>query len=207
MALALAKLWNVSVNPPVATQVMFNPSDYGIDRGATYAELDVPGLKTPILQFVRGEAQTLTLALFLDGSNARQPVKDALTALRKFICIDGELHTPPVCLFEWGDVRFQGVATSLKEKFSLFDNSGNVVRATVTLTLKSYEAVEVQVRDLKRSSPDRTRVRTVRDGETLAQFANEAYGDPRLWRTIATQNDIDRPRFLTTGQTLRIPAV
>lgn len=207
MALAKAKLWNVSVNPPVATEVMFNPTDYGIDRGANYAELDVPGLKTPILQFVRGEAQTLSLSLFLDGSDARQPVKAALTALRQFICIDGELHTPPVCLFEWGDVRFQGVATSLKEKFSLFDSDGNVVRATVTLSLKSYEAVEVQIRDMKLSSPDRTRVRTVRDGETLAQLSNEAYGDPRLWRTIATQNNIERPRFLTTGQTLRIPAV
>jgi len=160
MGLAKAKLWNVSVNPPVATEVMFNPTDYGIDRGANYAELDVPGLKTPILQFVRGEAQTLSLSLFLDGSDARRPVKEALTALRKFISIDGELHTPPVCLFEWGDVRFQGVATSLKEKFSLFDSDGNVVRATVTLTLKSYEAVEVQIRDMKRSSPDRTRVRT-----------------------------------------------
>jgi Contractile injection system tube protein len=99
MALAKAKLWNVSVNPPVATDVMFNPTDYGIDRGANYAELDVPGLKTPVLQFVRGEAQTLSLSLFLDGSDARQPVKDALTALRQFICINGDLHTPPVCLF------------------------------------------------------------------------------------------------------------
>jgi nucleoid-associated protein YgaU len=200
-------LWNVSVNPPVATEVMFNPTDYSIDRGASYAELDVPGLKTPILQFVRGEAQTLSLALFLDGSDARQPVSDALAALRQFICIDGHLHTPPVCLFVWGDVKFQGVVTSIKEKFSLFDGDGKVVRAVVTLSLKSYEAVEVQIRDLKRSSPDRTRVRTVRDGETLAQLANEAYGDPRLWRAIATENDIDRPRFLTSGQTLRIPAV
>jgi hypothetical protein len=207
MALAKARLWNVSVNPPVATDVMFNPTDYGIDRGASYAELDVPGLKTPILQFVRGEAQTLSLSLFLDGSDARQPVAGALAALRKFICIDGELHTPPVCLFEWGDVSFQGVATSLKEKYSLFDGDGNVVRATVTLALKSYEAVEVQLREMKRSSPDRTRVRSVRDGETLAQLANEAYGDPRLWRVIASQNGIDRPRFLSTGQTLRIPAV
>jgi nucleoid-associated protein YgaU len=206
MGLAKAKLWNVSVQNPTFTEVMFNPTDYGIDRGANYAELDVPGLKTPILQFVRGEAQTLSIALFLDGSDARKPVKDALKALRQFVCIDGELHSPPVCLFEWGDVRFQGVVTSLKEKFSLFDPSGNVIRATVTLSLKSYEAVEVQIRDMKRSSPDRTRVRSVRDGETLAQFANEAYGEPRLWRVIATANNIDRPRFLTSGMTLRIPA-
>ena len=130
MALAKAKLWNVSVNPPVATEVMFNPTDYGIDRGANYAELDVPGLKTPILQFVRGEAQTLSLVLFLDGSDARQPVKAALQALRKFVCIDPDLHSPPVCLFEWGDVQFQGVATSPGREFSLFDSDGNVVRAS-----------------------------------------------------------------------------
>lgn len=206
MGLAKAKLWNVSVKNPTFVEVMFNPTDYGIDWGANYAELDVPGLKTPILQFVRGEAQTLTLALFLDGSDARRPVKDALKALRQFVCIDGELHSPPVCRFEWGDVRFQGVVTSLKEKFSLFDASGNVVRATVTLSLKSYEAVEVQIRDMKRSSPDRTRVRSVREGETLAQLADEAYGEPRLWRVIATANDLDRPRFLTPGLTLRVPA-
>ncbi len=206
MGLAKAKLWNVSVKTPTFIEVMFNPTDYGIDRGANYAELDVPGLKTPILQFVRGEAQTLSLTLFLDGSDARKPVKDALKALRQFVCINGELHSPPVCLFEWGDVRFQGVVTSLKEKFSLFDSDGKVVRATVTLSLKSYEAVEVQIRDMKRESPDRTRVRSVRDGDTLAELANEAYGEPRLWRVLATENDIDRPRFLTAGLTLRIPA-
>jgi hypothetical protein len=202
-----ARLTNVSVFPPEVTEVMFNPTDYSIDRGATYAELDVPGLGTPILQFIRGEARTLSLTLFLDGSDARQPVKSALKALRKFVAIDSDLHSPPVCLFQWGDVHFQGVVTSLKEKFSLFDSDGKVIRATVNLSLKSYQSVEVQVRGMKLESPDRTRVRTVRDGETLAQLANEAYGNPRLWRSIASQNNIARPRFLVTGQTLQIPAI
>jgi hypothetical protein len=207
MALIKAKLWNVSVNPPTSIDVMFNPTDYGIDRGASYAELDVPGLATPILQFIRGEAQTLSLALFLDGSDARQPVAACLNALRAFVTISGELHAPPICLFQWGDQSFQGVVTSLKEKFSLFDTNGNVVRATVTLSLKSYVPADVQIRAIKASSPDRTRVRTVRDGETLAQLAYEAYGQPGLWRPIATANGIDRPRFIQTGQTLTIPAL
>jgi hypothetical protein len=207
MTLVNAQLWNVSVSPPTSVPVMFNPTDYGIDRGANYAELDVPGLSTPILQFIRGEAQTLSLSLFLDSFDSRGTVSDALNKLRAFVTIDGHLHSPPVCLFQWGDQSFQGVVTSLKEKFSLFDSYGNVVRATVTLSLKSYLPVEVQVRTQKASSPDRTRVRTVRDGETLAQFANEAYGQPRLWRPIAAANGIDRPRFLQPGQTLTIPAL
>ena len=81
MALQPATLTNVSVNPVQVTQVMFNPTDYGIDRGATYTELDVPGLSTPILQFVRGEAQTLSLALFLDGSDARLRMDGMLSHL------------------------------------------------------------------------------------------------------------------------------
>ena len=207
MELVSAKLKNVSVDPPVETRVMFNPTDYGIDRGASYAELQVPGLKTPILQFVRGEAETLSLDLFLDATDKRQPVKQALDALRKFVQIDENLHSPPVCLFEWGDVSFQGVVTSLKEKFNLFDASGKVTRARVTLSLKSYQSVEVQLRELKKSSPDRTHVRTLKEGETLAHLAQEAYGDPRLWRPIAEANDIDRPRFVPPGSTLRIPAL
>jgi hypothetical protein len=207
MALAKAKLWNVSLATPTSIDVMFNPTDYGIDRGAYYAELVVPGLNTPILQFVRGEAQTLSLVLFLDGSDLRQPVSSALAALRQFVTIDGELHSPPVCLFQWGDQSFQGVVTSLKEKFSLFDQDGNVIRATITLSLKSYVPADVQIRAIKASSPDRTRVRAVRDGETLAQLANEAYGNPKLWRPIADANGIDQPRLLQTGQTLQIPAL
>lgn len=213
MSLVHAKLVNVSVHPPVKVPVLFNPGEYGVDRGANYAEVQVPGLRTPILQFVRGEASTLSVELFLDRTNERKDVERDLDTLRKFIRIDGELHAPPVCQFEWGgplergSVRFfQGVVTSIKEKFQLFGEDGKVLRARLTVTLKSYESAEVQMRELRRSSPDRTRVRVFREGETLAHVANETYGDPRLWRRIAQANAIPRPRFIPVGTALRIPA-
>jgi len=209
-----ATLTNVSkAAPQPRVVVQFNPTEYGIDRGSSYAELQVPGLNTPVLQFVRGEAQTLSLELFLDGtdqrarSNPDETVEGRLEKIRAFVTIDEHLHAPPVCLFQWQHIRFQGVVTSLKEKYTLFDESGNVLRARVTLTLKSYEAVEVQLRTMNLLSPDRSRVRVVGDGETLAQLATEAYGNPRLWRVIAEANDIDRPRFLISGTALRIPAL
>jgi hypothetical protein len=49
--------------------VMFNPSQYSITRNLNYAEIGVPGLSMPLLQFVRGEVQTLDLVLFLDSSD------------------------------------------------------------------------------------------------------------------------------------------
>jgi len=214
MGLEHATLTNVSKLPaPPSIQVQFNPTEYAIDRGASFAELQVPGLRTPLLQFVRGEAQTLNLELFLDGTDKRastkpgETVEGRLAALRKFVEIDAELHAPPVCLFQWRQVKFYGVVSSFKEKYQLFDESGKVLRARVTLSLKSYEAVEVQLREMGLKSPDRTRVRVVREGETLAAIAAEVYGNPRLWRTLAEVNNIDRPRFVAPGTPLRVPAL
>ncbi len=207
MPLEKAKIWNVSVEPPTSVEVLFNPTEYGIDRGAHHAELLVPGLRTPILQFVRGMQETLELELFLDRTNRRQIVEDDLEKLRSFVRIDGELHATPVCRFEWGRVSFRGVVASFRERYKLFHEDGTVLRARVTLALKSYESAEVQQRELRRASPDRTRVRVLREGETLSALATEAYGDPRLWRRIAEENDVDRPRFVPPGTPLRIPAL
>lgn len=200
-----AKIVNVSVYPPIETDVLFNPTEYGINRGANYAELQAPGLRTPILQFIRGEAQTIDLELFLDRTNSRKEVEADLDDLRNFVTIHEDLHAPPVCRFEWGKVCFQGVVTSLKEKFQLFANDGKVLRARVTLSIKSYESAEVQLRNPPRSSPDRTRVRVFHEAESIALIANEVYGDPRLWRLIASENNIERPRFVEPGTPLRIP--
>jgi hypothetical protein len=208
-----ATLQNVSKAGQPRVAVQFNPTEYGIDRGASYAELQVPGLRTPLLQFVRGESQTLSLELFLDGTDTRasldpdDSVEGRLAQLRPFVEIDQDLHAPPVCCFTWKDVTFYGVVTSFREKYTLFDQSGRVLRARVSLSLKRYESVEVQLRELKTKSPDRTRVRVVRDGETLASIAAEVYGDPRQWRILAEANDIDRPRFVRAGTPLSVPAL
>jgi len=208
MGLTKATLKNVSGNSPKSVDVLFNPTEYSIDRGASFAELQVPGLSTPILQFVRGEASTLNVELFFDRTNSRKSIDDSLSDLRKFVEIDSELHAPPVCQFVWGKSPFfQGVVTSLKEKFTLFDESGAILRARVTLSMKQYVPVEVQRRTLKLASPDRTRVRVLREGESLTQLAQEAYGNPGMWKLIATANNIDRPRFVSPGTELVIPAI
>lgn len=207
MALEKARLVNVSVDPEVAIDVLFNPTQYDVDRKVSFAELPVPGLRTPIVQFIRGDGESLSVELFLDRTNRRHPVEDDLEQLRRFVRIDGELHAPPVCRFDWGKLRFQGVITSLKERFVLFAEDGRVLRARVSVQLRSYESAEVQRRELKLSSPDRTRVRVFKAGDTLASIANEAYGDPRLWRVIARENDVSRPRFVRPGTPLRIPAL
>lgn len=208
MALVKATLTNISTDDdsdPI--EVQFNPTEYSMTRGASYAEVAVPGLSVPLLQFVRGETQTLNMELFLDGSDARQSVASALDDLRSFVEIDEDLHAPPVCEFQWGDTLFQGVVTTLNEKFVLFGESGEILRARVTVTMKSYVPPEVQARTLNRQSPDREKTRVVKEGDRLDFIAFEEYGDASLWRVIARRNNLARPRILTPGLVLEIPAI
>jgi hypothetical protein len=207
VALTHATITNVSKQLSVPIRVGFNPTEYTVSRGANYAEVAAPGLSTPILQFVRGEAESLRMELLLDGTDGRTDVHDKLEALRALVRIDSDLHTPPVVQFSWGKESFQGVVTQLEEKMTLFDQEGGVLRSRVTLTFKSYESVETQQRQTPMFSPDRTRVRVLREGQTLAHVAYEAYGDPSLWRAIAETNGIERPRFVPAGTALVVPAI
>lgn len=187
--------------------VRFNPSELSMDRASHYASMPVPGLSMPILQYIRGESDMLHLELFLDRTDQGSDIERDIAALENFVVIDGGLHAPPVVEFAWGKFAFTGVVTTLRQRMTLFSEDGRRLRARLSMSLKSYKAAEVQLRDLKLASPDRSHTRVLREGETLAHIAYEAYGDPRMWRPIALANGIERPRFIAPGTPLRIPAL
>jgi hypothetical protein len=207
MALQKAKICDVSHAQSKFVEVLFNPTDLSVEGGSHYASMPVPGLSMPILQYIRGESDVLSLELFLDAADKNKDVEEDLANLEKFVLIDSSLHAPPVVEFFWGGFSFTGVVTALRRKMTLFSEDGRVLRARVTLSIRSYKSAEVQLRELKLSSPDRTHVRVLREGETLAHIAYEVYGDPRMWRPIALANGIERPRFIDPGTPLQIPAL
>ena len=58
--------------------MQYNPTEYTLDKQVTLGEVAIPGLDAPLQQFVRGNAEKLTLDLFFDttehgmGAGARQ---------------------------------------------------------------------------------------------------------------------------------------
>jgi len=192
---------------PQTVEVLFNPAELAISQSVAYAEHPVLGSVDPIIQFVRLEGQTLTVELFLDRTSTHESIEQDLAALRQFVTRHEELHAPPLCTFAYGDVSVEAVVKSLNEKYVLFGQDGRILRARVTMTLRRFEDPELQDRKAKQSSPDRTRIRVLREGETLAHIALEAYGDARLWHVIATHNRIERPRFVPPGTPLEVPAL
>ena len=45
--------------------VQYNPGEFTLDKQVTLGEAPIPGLDAPLQQFVRGNAEKLTLDLFL----------------------------------------------------------------------------------------------------------------------------------------------
>jgi nucleoid-associated protein YgaU len=242
VALVKATISLVTTAGAPAMDVMFNPGEYSITRNMTYAEIGVPGLAMPLLQFIRGDAQVLALELFVDSSDRKQPspaqaltagavdlvhntgagilpvataqwatlaasphCEHRLQALRLLAQIDNHLHAPPVIRFAWGGDRFEGVVTSFVEKFTMFDENGQIQRARVTLQVKSYQSAGTQYTRIDPQSPDRTKTVVVRAGERLDMIAAREYGDPSHWPVLAAANQLARPRVLVPGTLLTIP--
>ena len=93
-------------------EVQYNPTEYSLDKQVTLGEVTIPGLDAPVQQYVRGNAEKLTLDLFFDttehgmGPNARS-VTTETDKIYQLIKIDPAQHAPPILTFHWND-KFPG---------------------------------------------------------------------------------------------------
>lgn len=206
--------------------VSYNPDKFSFGKSAEIAEVSIPGLDSPVLQFGRGGSETLSLELLFDttedgmGADAT-PVNEKVDPFYRLIKVNSDLHTPPIVRITWGEKfpgqtathsdegvskpTFDAVVTSLNREYTLFNSEGVPLRATVTLELKEYRTLEEQLEALNLKSADHTRVHVVQEGENLPTIAADAYGDPGRWRLIARHNQLRNVRDLPAGQALELP--
>jgi hypothetical protein len=84
-------------------QVQFNPAELSFSKAAQLAEIAIPGLDAPVLQFVRGGSETMTLELFFDTTESGARVTNYVDDLYDLVRQDPSLHAPPRCRFSWGE--------------------------------------------------------------------------------------------------------
>jgi nucleoid-associated protein YgaU len=201
-------------------KAMYNPERYTVNKSVQYAEIGIPGLDSPVLQFVRGQNERVTMDLFFDTTdqgmaNDVQDVRKLTKDLYNLLKINSETHAPPRAWIVWGDggqftsygssITPWVVLESLSEEFTLFNPSGIPLRARVSTTWREAWTIEEQLQETPRHSADRTKVRRVLRGETLSYVAGSLYGDPRQWRALADANSLDDPRRLSPGLVLKVP--
>ncbi|WP_326654780.1 MULTISPECIES: LysM peptidoglycan-binding domain-containing protein [unclassified Streptomyces] len=199
------------VNPLLTLPV--NPTEYAVSKAVTFAEIGVPGLDAPPLQFVRGGARTLKLDALVDA--AEEPVRGRRDVQRRWLndfqsltTRQSTTHAPPVVTFAWGaNPSFTGVVDSLSITYVLFDRDGTPTRAKVSLSLKEFRTAEEQNLTTATSSPTVQKVWTVRRGDTLSSIAAAVYRDSGRWRELAAANSLADPRALAPGMALVVPAL
>jgi hypothetical protein len=193
--------------------VLYNPTQYSLDKSVQLADIGVPGLGAPITQYVRGNARTLSMELFFDTYEEGSDVRRHTNEIYALMAVEAATHVPAICRFRWGagkwgttdENSFRCVVERVSGRFTLFLNDGTPVRATLNVTLREFIDVAVAVRTTPTQSSDHTKTRAVRRGETLMSIAAEEYDDPRRWRPIADANDLANPRHLDPGRMLVIP--
>lgn len=198
--------------------VLFNPTEYNFERSNSYKAVPVPGLSSPLLQFVNGESDQLGMELFLDDytdpdgptslrKKEADPVGGRLRDLSKLMQIDRDLHAPPPVRFNWGPMEFFAIIEKLGRKVTMFHPDGTPARATLSVSFKEYRTLRQQLEDPRRESADKTKRRVVVGREALWFIAAREYDDAAQWTRIAEANDLDDPREIAPGEWLTIPPI
>jgi phage tail protein X len=202
-------------NVPPRIEVQFNPTEYTLTKGAQIAEIAIPGIDSPILQFLRGQTEKLSLDLFFDTTDQGMGeqavnVTTLTTPLYQLVKIQPHTHAPPRITFVWGDgLSFRAIVESVQQKFMLFNPRGVPLRATVSISFAEYKTLDEQLGELNLQSSDHSMLLRVRRGDRIDRIAFEHYGDAGEWRRIAAAPDnrsvVTNPRRLRPGTTLTIP--
>jgi hypothetical protein len=212
--MALAKAQITVEHTGERLEVMFNPEEYTLNKDNNFASQSVPGLSSPLLQFVNGNLRTLEMELFFDtylpittdGPPPRD-VRSETEQIIKLMKIDSDLHAPPVLRFTWASLELRCVLARVSQKFQMFLDDGRPVRARLSCTFNEFIDEEREAKEIPRLTADYSKAHTVIEGETLANVAFKFYGNPQFWRPIAIANRLVDPRALEVGQVLRIPAL
>jgi hypothetical protein len=208
--MALEKATVVNLENGRSINVLFNPEEYSLKRDTNFAQMTIPGLSSPVTQFVAGNMRTLELELFIDTYVDQSAGPDAGAVADQLISLMDilpETHAPPRIEVAWGSLRFRCVLASASSTFQLFREDGTPVRVRVQATFNEYRDPREEAQQLKRETADYSKLRRVAQGETIFAIANAEYHDPLKWRPIALANEIADPTDLEVGQALQIPAL
>src|SRR5258708_39810916 len=85
-------------------EVIFNPAEYSLAKGNQFASTPLPGLSNPVLSFVNGESDTLTMDLFFDTfpNKGAAVVRVGTEKFSRRRGLYSQLHAPPPYRFVGG---------------------------------------------------------------------------------------------------------
>jgi|APSaa5957512622_1039677.scaffolds.fasta_scaffold54452_2 hypothetical protein len=209
-------------------KVMFNPESYSISCENVYQEN--PGINTSDANeiFTSSKGEELSLDIIFDGTGVSDfgikklvPAKVSDQVEQFLECTfykgGGEKEDKPYYLnLIWGQLGeggegFKCRLTKAGIDYTLFDRSGNPLRAVIHATFKQAEedsggAFSPASAYTSQLSPEFvTHTREIQTGERLPLIAQDMYDDPSLYINVAKANGLSSIRRLEPGSELIFP--
>ena len=122
--------------------------------------------------------------------------------------MEGKIHKPKFLKIIWGELfTFNCVLTSLDINYTLFNRTGDPLRAKVSASFLGHADDLIRVKKEDKSSPDLTHVRTIMAGDNLPLMTHEIYGDDSLYIQVAKANNLTSFRNIKPGKEVFFPSI
>ncbi len=196
---------------------LYNPTEYTVAKAATWNRPQSTGAKTATKpQFGGTNPQTVQMEIFFDAfEKGGTSVGDDIATLLEWTkptaaSIQQNKPNPPILTLIWGGNKalagFRGYLKSVSAKYTVFDGSGNPLRATASITLEEVPTDPKGQNPTSGSRQGRRR-HVLTEGETLHSIAWDEYGDATLWRALAAFNGFDDPMRVPIGTAVLVPTM
>ncbi|MCG8700915.1 MAG: hypothetical protein MI922_22880 [Bacteroidales bacterium] len=198
---------------------MFNPESYSLFYQNVYDQKQGINSTGRPSSYHITKPEKLNLKLILDGTgvdntgfnNMRFGVEDVYQKVQRFLDIttimDGKIHEPRYLTLKWGDLVFKCRLMSVNVNYSLFNSSGIPLRAELdTVFFGDLEKSE-RLKKNRKSSPDLTHYRVVREHDKLPLMCKEIYGSSQYYISVAKANNLDDFRNLKPGMEIYFPPI
>lgn len=204
------EMYSIPNGSPITVQI--NPQTLDWQKGIQYKEEKQMGSPENTSKFDRYGEETLSFEIQIDCTGvipygnptdtAYDKVKDLENSLYTY---KGNIHRPAYVVITWGSSIFKGQLKTFNTNYTLFNSSGQPLRAKVHLAFSHFISEKEKQKKASKSSPDMSHLITVQEGDTLANLCQQIYGNSLLLDEVARINNLGTFRQLQPGTTLLFP--
>ena len=192
---------------------MLNPETYTIDYKVDYQAGQGQGTSAAQLRFAGIKPQEFGFDLLIDSTgivdqNPRESIEADLNNLRDLLLkYEGDIHEPKHFKIVWGSLLFKGRCTGLNIGIKLFNSDGKPIRALCKVSFNGSLEDNLRVAEERRSSPDLTHYRVMKEGDTLPLMCYSIYGSSAYYLQVARANGLTNLRTVKPGTELFFPPI
>ena len=193
-------------------KLSINPESLNLEKGIEYQEDKQLGTTSGSNVFERYLPEKLSFSFTVDATGVVEGVEEKDNAYTKIKEIEDILYTyneeghrPSYIVIAYGEILFKGQLASLKIDYTLFNNEGIPLRATVSLNFTGFRGSEEDKKKFSKLSPDMSRLIVLKENDTLANLCYLIYGNSRLVAQVARFNNLNGFRDVPVGTELLFP--